>query len=283
MATKKAASTKKKAPAVKSAAVTKTTVKTVSAQKKQTLGDHIETSLQSTRLWRSLAAEFIGTFLLVAVIIVSQGSAIAIMFALVGIVLFLGAISGAHFNPAITVGAWVTRRIGWLRAVAYIFVQFLGAAVAFFTLQAFLGGQAAVSAEAAAYGQTAQELFKAVNISNLTGKEWYVFFAELLGTAVLGFAVANALRAKDALTSAFSVGFGIFIALMVAGTVAGFIGANAIINPAVALGLQAFTPDAWPYLVYVLGPVLGGALGFIIYDLLRGKFTFTDERTTERP
>jgi aquaporin Z len=278
MATKKATSTKKKAPVAKKAAsskpvaATKTTVKTVPAvATKQTFGDRLETSLQSPRLWRSLGAEFIGTFLLVAVIIVSQGSAIAVMFAVVGIVLLLGAISGSHINPAVTVGAWVTRRIGWLRAVAYIFVQFLGAAVAFFTLSAFIGGQAAVSAEAAAYGQTAQELFKAVALSNLTGKEWYVFFAELLGAAVLGFAYANAYRLQDQLSKSFSVGFGIFIGLMIAGTVAGFVAANAILNPAVALGLQAFTPEAWPYLVYVLAPVVGGTLGFVIFDLLRGK------------
>lgn len=270
MATKKAASTKKKAPAVKNAsAVTKTTVKTAPVSSKQTFGDHIESSLQSARLWRSLGAEFIGTFLLVAVIVVSQGSAIAVMFALVGLVLTLGIISGAHFNPAITVGAWVTRRIGWLRAVAYIFAQFLGAAVAFFALQAFIGGQAAVSPEAAAYGQTTQELFKAAALTS--GKEWYVFFAELLGTAVLGFAVANATRLKDQLSAAFSVGLGIFIALMIAGTVAGFVAASAIINPAVALGLQVYAPEAWPYLVYALAPVIGGTLGFVIYDLLRGK------------
>lgn len=270
MATKKAASTKKKAPAVKNAsAVTKTTVKTVSVPKKQTFGDHIESSLQTPRLWRSLGAEFIGTFLLVAVIVVSQGSAIAIMFALVGLVLTLGIISGAHFNPAITIGAWVTRRIGWLRAIAYIFAQFLGAAVAFFALQAFIGGQAAVSAEAAAYGQTTQELFKAAALTS--GKEWYVFFAELLGTAVLGFAVANATRLKDQLSAAFSVGLGIFIALMIAGTAAGFVAASAIINPAVALGLQVYAPEAWPYIVYALAPVIGGTLGFVLYDLLRGK------------
>ncbi len=278
MATKKAASTKKKAPAVKSttksAAVTKTTVKTVPATAKtQTLGDHIETSLQSPRLWRALAAEFIGTFLLVAVVVVSQGAPLAVLFALTGIVLMLGAISGAHVNPAITVGAWVTRRIGWLRAVGYIFVQFLGAAVAFFTLQAFLGGQAPLSEAAAAYGQQAQALFQANPLSELTANNaaWYVFFAELLGTAILGFAVANATRAKDQLSAAFSVGLGIFIALLVAGTVAGYVSANAIINPAVALGLQVYAPEAWPYLVYALAPVLGGALGFVLFDLLRGK------------
>lgn len=277
MATKKA-TTKKKAPVAKrktsnkSATASKTAARTVpAAAKKQTFGQHIESSLQSVQLWRSLGAEFIGAFLLVAVIIVSQYSAIAVLFAIIGIVLMIGGISGAHLNPAVTIGAWVTRRIGWLRAVGYIFVQFLGAAVALVTLQAFLGGQAEITQAQAAYGQTQQELFKAVSLSGVSGKEWFVFFSELLGTAVLGFAYANASRLKDRLSSAFGIGFGIFVALMVAGTTAGYVAVNVIINPAVALGLQAYSADAWPYIVYALGPVIGGALGFVIHDLLRGK------------
>lgn len=278
MATKKATSTKKKAPAAvkktttKAAVASKTTVKTVPAvAKKQTFGQRVETSLQSTRLWRSLGAEFIGVFLLTAVVIVSQGSAIAVMFALVGIVLLIGAISGAHVNPAITIGAWVTRRIGWLRAIAYIFVQFLGAAVALLTLQAFIGGQAEVSQAQAAYGQTAQSLFKAASLSAVSGKEWYVFFAELLGTSILAFAFASARRLRTQLSSSFSYGFGIFIALMIAGSAAGYVAATAILNPAVALGLQVYAPDAWSYLVYALGPIIGAAAGFAIHDLLRGR------------
>src|SRR5690606_1982835 len=125
------------------------------------------------------------------------------------------------------------------------------------TLQAFLGGQPPVSDAAAAYGQTSQELFKAVSLANISGKEWFVFFSEILGTAILGFAIANALRLKDRISAAFSAGFGIFIALMLAGTISGYVAANAIINPAVALGLQVYAPEAWAYVVYALGPVIG--------------------------
>lgn len=271
MATKKAATIKKKAPAVKAAA-TKTTVKTVPATaKKQTLGQHIENSLQSPRLWRSLAAEFIGTFMLASVVIAGQGQPIFVLFALVGIVLLIGGISGAHVNPAITVGAWATRRIGWLRAVGYIFAQFFGAAAAFFALNAFLSGAPALSAEAAAYGQQAPALFKAIAISTIEGREWFIFFAEVLGTAILAFAVANATRIKDLLTGAFSVGLGIFIALMVTVTIGGFIAASSIINPAIALALQAYDPTLWAYAIYALAPVIGGVLGFFIFDLVRGK------------
>ena len=173
MATKKASTTKKKAPAAKTAAVTKTTVKTVPATaKKQTLGQHIETSLLSGNLWRALGAEFIGTFLLAAVIIAGQGQPIFVLFGLVGIVLLIGSISGAHVNPAVTIGAWATRRIGWLRALGYIFVQFLGAAVAYFALSAFLGGATQPTAEQQMYGQNAAALFQAADITALTGKEW---------------------------------------------------------------------------------------------------------------
>lgn len=274
MATKKAASTKKGSRTAKHSVVVtpETTVKTVSsATAKQSFGEHVETALQSPSLWRALAAEFIGTFLLAAVVIAGQGQPIFMLFALVGIVLFIGKISGGHVNPAITIGAWATRRIGWLRAIGYLFVQFLGAAVAFFTLQAFIGGAPAVTEAQQAYGQTAPTLFQALDLSTIAGREWYVFFSELLGTAILGFAIANASRVKDSLTASFTAGFGLFIALMIAVTIGGFVAASAIINPAVALALQAYDPNGWTYIIYALAPVIGGVLGFVLYDLVRGK------------
>jgi aquaporin Z len=208
--------------------------------------------------------------LLAAVIIAGQGQPIFVLFGLVGIVLLLGGISGAHVNPAITIGAWATRRIGWLRAIGYIFVQFLGAAVAYFALSAFLGGATQPSAEQQAYGQTAATLFQAADITALTGKEWYIFFAEVLGTAILGFAIAAATRAKDSLTASFSAGLGIFIALMIGITVTGYVSASSIINPAIALALQAYG-GVWAYIIYGLGAVVGGVIGFLLHDLLRGK------------
>ena len=278
MATKKAVTTKKKAPAKKittpkvvSAAATKTTAKTVPATaKKQTLGQHIESALLTKSLWRALGAEFIGTFLLAAVIIAGQGQPIFVLFGLAGIVLLLGSVSGAHVNPAMTIGAWATRRIGWLRAIGYIFVQFLGAAAAYFALHAFLGGAAQPSAEQQAYGASAATLFQAKDVMALAGKEWYIFFAEVLGTAILGFAIAAATRAKDSLTAGFSAGLGIFIALMVGITATTYVAASSIINPAIALALQAYS-GTWAYIIYGLGAVIGGVLGFIIHDLLRGK------------
>lgn len=277
MATKKASVTKKKASTKKATStMTKTAAKTAPAtakKQKQSLGQHIESSLLSSTLWRALGAEFLGTFLLASVVIAGQGQPIFILFGLVGIVLLLGSISGAHVNPAVTIGAWATRRIGWLRAVGYIFVQFLGAAAAFFMFSALIGGTAQPTAEQQAYGQTAATVFHAVDISNLSGKEWYIFFAELIGTAILGLAIAAVTRTKDITKGALTAGLGIFIALMVGVTAAGYVSANSIINPAVALSLQAFVPTTWSYIVYGLAPVVGGVIGFLVYDLLKGKAT----------
>lgn len=278
MATKKAVATKKKAPTKKTAAKaastveTKTTVKTVSATaKKQTLGQHIESALLSKSFWRALAAEFIGTFLLASVIVAGQGQPIFVLFGLVGIVLLIGSVSGAHVNPAITIAAWATKRIGWFRALGYVLVQFLGAAAAFYAISAFLGGAAQPTAEQQMYGQSAASLFKAADISTIDGKEWYVFFAEVLGTAILGLAIAVATRTKDITNAALTAGGGIFVALMVGITITGYVSASSIMNPAVALSLQAYTSTVWAYIAYILAPIIGAVIGFVVSDAIREK------------
>ena len=274
MATKKAATTTKKAPAKKksSAAKTSTTVKSApvaATSTKNTFTGHIQTSVRSVTLWRALGAELFGTFLLASVVIAGQGQPIFILFALAGIILLVGAISGAHVNPAVTIGAWATRRIGWLRAVTYIIAQLLGAALAFVVLSSFLAGAPAVSEQAQQFGQAAPNLFSAAEYAAYAGKEWYVFFAELLGAAILGFAIANVTReTQDRVAAAFTGGLGIFIALMVAISVAGYVGASAALNPAVAISLQAYDwASIWPFAIYAIAPVVGAVLGFFLYDL----------------
>lgn len=280
MATKNAATTNKKASAKKSAAAsstktTRTTVTTVPnvAARTNSLTGYIQKSARSAKLWRALGAELVGTFLLAGVVIAGQGQPIFVLFAFVGVVLIVGGISGAHVNPAITLGALVTRRIGWLRAIGYIIAQCLGAALAYIVLSSFIGGANAASAPSAAYGQAAPSLFAAADIAKLSGKEWFVFFAELTGTAILGLALANSTRElQDRVAAAFTAGLGIFIALMIAVSAASYVGATAIINPAIAIALHAYSwASIWPFAIYALAPAIGGVLGFVVYDLLRGK------------
>jgi len=276
MATKKT-STNNKTTVRKTTAV-KTTVTTAPvAATTNTFAGHIQQSVRSVTLWRALAAELIGTFLLAGVVIAGQGQPIFVLFAFAGIVLMLGAISGAHVNPAVTIGALVTRRIGWLRAIGYVIAQVLGAALAYIVLNAFIGGAAPVSEQAQLYGQAAPALFAATDITSLAGKEWFLFFAELTGTAVLAFAIANATRElQDRVAAAFTAGFGIFIALMIAVSAASYVGGTAIINPALAVALHAYSwATIWPFAVYALAPVIGGVLGFVLYDVLRGRAVTT--------
>ncbi|MCA9339174.1 aquaporin, partial [Candidatus Saccharibacteria bacterium] len=106
----------------------------------------------------------------------------------------------------------------------------------------------------------AAELFKAEAITE--GKEWYAFFAEMLGAGIFGFAVASALREKkERMAAAFTVGGGLFLGLIISGSAA-------ILNPAVAVALQAINWDTWPLAVYFFAPLVGAAAGFIVYQVL---------------
>lgn len=272
MATKKAVSKSAK-PAVKKpvAAAKKTTVRAASASKNAP--SVVATLKKRLPFIGALVAEFVGTFLLTAAVINQQGSPIVLMFAFIGIVLVIGGLSGAHINPAVTIAAWVTRKINWMRATGYVLVQFLGALTALGLLNAFLGAAEKPSAEALSYGQTAAQLFQANAL--VEGKEWYVFFAELVGTLILGFVVANAItvarKTKDVTRAALTVGFGIFVALVFAGSAAAYAGGSTILNPAVALSLEALDWKTWPLAVYVLAPVVGAVLGFLLNDFLQAK------------
>lgn len=264
MATKKPASSAKK-PSKKKTSTKVTTVQAVSKTKPASKLFGLDMS-RSPLLGAGLA-EFVGTFLFAAAIIAGQGQPIIVMFALVGIVLAIGTFSGSHVNPLITIGAWATRKISGLRALIYVGAQFLGAALALVVLTQFVNAAPAVSEQAAAFGQQAPQLFTAAAIPE--GKEWAVFFAELLGSTIFGFAVASALRKKENSATAFGVGIGLFVALLVAGSAAQLVGGSAIINPAVAVALQAINFETmWPAAVYFFAAALGGVLGFILNDLL---------------
>ena len=214
----------------------------------------------------AVAAEFIGTFLLAAVVVSTSGQPIFILFALVAIILTVGHLSGAHVNPAITFGAWISRKISTLNAVAYIIAQLLGAMLALVVLNSLIGGAASQANPVTGQAQVA-ELFKAVQATG--GKEWYAFFASLLGMGIFSFAFASAYREKkEHIAAAFTVAGGLFVALIIAGQAA-------ILNPSVALTLQAFTglkgdnAVVWAIAIHAVAPLIGAAIGFLLYDLFR--------------
>lgn len=274
MATKKPASSAKKSTAKRTSSKTTkvTTVKAAAAAK--STGKLFDSKIIRSPLLAAGVGEFIGGFLLAAAVITGQGQPIIIMFALIGILLAAGAISGGHFNPALTIAAWVTKRIKGVRALVYIVAQVLGASLALVVLNAFVSAAPEPSAQQALY-QQAPQLFQAQDLPK--DKESVVFFAELLGATVFGFAVAAAWRLKERLASAFGVGVGLFVGLLLAGSAASALSASAVLNPAVAVAIKAVDLGnlgslwPWPLAVYVFATSLGAVIGFILNDVLNAQ------------
>ncbi|MCA9338134.1 aquaporin [Candidatus Saccharibacteria bacterium] len=281
MATKKAGTSAKKTTRSKSQPV-KTKVTTVKAVKTETTDKAKSANVaaasvsrftkRNTALASALIGEFIGTFLLVSVFLIVKGEPLYLGFALAGIVLAVSAISGAHVNPLVTVGAWVTRKISHLRAVVYIAAQVLGAGAAYVALSSFIGGYevqgaAGANALAAAAGPSVYKLSALSEHAH-----WFVFLAELLGGAIFAFAFAGARKLKtDTVARAFTVGFGYFVALLIAGVAVSYVGANAAVNPAVAIAgsvIDVNKLDWFAVAAYIVAPLIGGVVGFAVRDVV---------------
>lgn len=195
-----------------------------------------------------LVAEFVGTFTLSSVVLAMIGrttfpffSAVAAGLTVTGLTLAFGAVSTGHFNPAITIATWTTRKIETTVAIATIAAQMLGGVVAW-TLNQWL----------------LQSTIK--NIANTT-LDWRIFTAEAVGAGLLAMILASAAyQAYTGLRNAVTVGLGLTLGILVAS----FAG-NGLINPAVAVGVQS-----WSF-VYAAAPILGALVGMNIYVWL-----FTD-------
>jgi aquaporin Z len=205
-----------------------------------------------------LAAEYIGTATLVMVALVLTettgvsyfiGTSLAVTLAV--LVLIFGAISGGHFNPAITFGMWTARRISTLRAVTYVAVQLLAGLTAWQLYQYFTDKDIAA---------------KSVSYST------HMWLAEAVGTFILalGFTAA-ASRIIDGLSSAITYGAAFFVGIMIAAT-----SSLAYLNPAISLGLRGWGT------VYVLGPLVGGLVGVNLYTLLFSPITAASARVAGR-
>lgn len=280
MATKKAASTTKKAsvkkaPVKKQATTKVTTVKAVEARPTNAPAAASRPSrsllsrINRAPLIAALIAEFIGTFLLAATVIAGQGQPILVLFALAGIALAIGALSGSYVNPALTVAGWVTKRLTGLRALGYIVAQVLGAMLALVLLNSYV--QSSASEATSMFSQAT--LFKAAALP--AGKEWLVLGAELVGTIIFGFAFAAATRmALDRTARSLTIGLGLYVGLMVAGSMAAVIGATAVLNPAVAVALQGISFNSvWPIAIYGLTAIVGATIGFLLQDFLASTET----------
>lgn len=201
--------------------------------------------LVSRRRIAMLMAEFLGTALITTIVLTlgkAQDSAayfiaLAVGIVIAALILTVGMISGAHFNPAVSLGLWTIRRSSALRTVSYIAAQLLGAAAAYWLFTYLFDA-------------------KLVNTGEFDPR---ILLAEVIGTMLLCMGIAAAVfnNYKEGKTAA-TVGTSIAVGIMVAS-----VASLGLLNPAVALGV-----GAWVWGTYVLGPILGAVIGFNLYALL---------------
>jgi len=220
---------------------------------------------------QKLAAEFVGTFTLIFIgvgaisadqfikssggagigllgIAAAHGLAYSIM------VSSLGHISGGHFNPAVTIGVWVTKRLGTVEALLYWVAQLLGGIAAAFLLTLLLP----------------EEVWRAVSVGTPTLASGFTRTSGMALEAVLTFLLvwvffATAVDARGAFgkIAGFAIGLTVMMDILVGGPFTG-----AAMNPARALG-PALAARLWTtHGVYWVGPLLGGALAGSLYDAL---------------
>ena len=196
-------------------------------------------------------AEFIGTFFLVLTIGCTGLGAgagviapLAIGAALMVMVFAGGHISGAHYNPAVTLGVWIRGRLNTPDVVPYMIAQVAGAAVAAIIVTAVLRAGADVTA--------------------ITPKMGPALVAEFLFTFALVYVVLNAATA-DATSGNSFYGLAIGMTVMTGAFAVGDISGGAF-NPAVAVGICLMGISSWSNIwIYLLPDLIAGALAGYVF------------------
>jgi len=206
-------------------------------------------------------AEMLGRFALVcagtgAIIVndVSGGAVthvgIAITFGLVimSMIYAFGDVSGAHFNPAVTIGFWLSRRLSGRLVAPYIAAQLVGAFIGSGSLLAMFGNRAALGATIPA------------------GSAWQSFALEAVLTGILMLVILNVSTGpKEAgVMAGIAIGGVIGLEAMFAGPICG-----ASMNPARSLAPALVSGEFRALWVYLIAPVLGATVAVPLWKLVR--------------
>jgi aquaporin NIP len=220
--------------------------------------------VQTPTLLQKASAEAVGTFALVtggcgAIVVNHATSAlghggVAASFGLVIMVMIaaLGHISGAHFNPAVTLAFAVTRHFSWREVPAYLAGQFLGATAGALALRALFG------------------LDTGLGATLPTGPPLQALGIEILLSAVLMFVIVSVATDTRAVGELAAIAIGGTVALdaLWGGPVTG-----ASMNPARSFG-PALATGLWSsHWIYWVGPILGALTGAGLYQALRVRST----------
>ena len=214
--------------------------------------------------WRRLFSELLGTFFLVLVAagggmmgqafpdtISRTAAVVAPGLMVLAIILFMGKVSGAHLNPAVSIAFSLRGDFPWRRVPGYVVVQLVGATLACLFLRWAIDVSATYGSNYPASGFSAGNAFLMETVLTLG------LVSVILGTA----SGAQNIGVFGAL------GVGAYIAL------AGLWGSpisGASMNPARTFGPDLVGTDFTSYWVYVAGPILGATLAVGAAWILRG-------------
>ncbi len=231
----------------------------------ESFGQAVEDFQDSSQEWRRLFSELLGTFFLVLVAagggmmgqafpgtISRTAAVVAPGLMVMAIILFMGKVSGAHLNPAVSIAFALRRDFPWWRVPGYIVVQLAGAVLAAWFLQA-------VVHVSATYGSN----YPAAHFSNSDA-----FFMEMVLTFGLVSVILGTASGAQNLGIIGALGVGAYIAL------AGLWGSpisGASMNPARTFGPDAVGADFHSYWVYVAGPLAGAVIAVGTAYVLRGR------------
>jgi aquaporin NIP len=215
-------------------------------------------------LTRALTAELVGTFALVfagagAVMVDAKTQAlghvgVAFSFGLVIMVMIyaLGHISGAHFNPAVSLAFALSRHFTWGRVAGYWLAQTAGALIAAAILRGSLGNIAHVGATLPSGSQGQSFL-------------WEIVLSFFLMLVVM--AVATDTRAVGE-AAAIAIGGTVGLDAMFGGPIS-----RASMNPARSVGPALVSGDLHALWIYLSAPFLGATIGALAYQFVRGEET----------
>jgi MIP family channel proteins len=207
-------------------------------------------------------AELIGTFVLVfagtGAIVVNDtfGSVshvgIALTFGLVvtAMIYSIGEISGAHINPAVTIGFWIMRRLDGRQVLPYVVAQIIGAILASLTLRILFPDHANLGATLP------------------SGPWWQTFVFEFLLTAILMFVVLRVATGSKETGVMAGVAIGATVALeaLFAGPVCG-----ASMNPARSFAPALVSGTLNHLWIYIVATIAGAAFAVVLNRVVVSK------------
>lgn len=226
-------------------------------------------------------------------LLITWGWAFAVAFG----VYIAGGVTGAHLNPAVTLAFAVRRKFPWRKVIPYSIAQvvgaFVGAALVWWNYHDSINAYDAAAGKAGAalvngHTNATFSIFATFPSPVFNGSMWGPLLDQIIGTALLLLCIVAVVDAKNTMVKAnlgpIVIGFAVAAIGMSFGANAGyainpardfgprllawFAGFGDLALPGTVHGPGGFSGYMW---VPIVGPLIGGVIGVVVYDLFIGK------------